>query len=78
MAEIKGRMTICDRCGETVFSKCTGEGELDGGFTRWNKFEDKPNGWDYHCETGQLCPKCNEEYGNMIKKFLNRGANNAD
>lgn len=73
MAQINGRLTICDRCGEKVFSKTNGEGELDGGFTRWNKFEPLPDGWEYHGETGQLCPKCNEEYMSLIEKF-NSGA----
>lgn len=76
MSEIIGRLTICDRCGEKVFSKYTGEGELDGGYTRWNKFEDLPDGWDFHSETGRLCPKCNGEYIDLIKKFKSRGADN--
>lgn len=32
--QIKGRLTVCDRCGAKVFSKCTGEGVTDGGYTR--------------------------------------------
>lgn len=46
MAEIKGKIVTCDRCGKNIFLKCTGEGEADGGFTRWNKFEPMPAGWD--------------------------------
>ena len=75
MAEIKGRLTICDRCGEKVFSKCIGEGETDGGYTRWNKFEDLPDGWQYHSETGKLCPKCNAQYSEFIKKFMQEANN---
>ena len=74
MAQINGRLTICDRCEEKVFSKCTGEGELDGGYTRWNKFEDLPEGWGWHSETGRLCPKCNDEYNSLIEKFKSREA----
>ena len=69
MAEIKGRLSICDRCGEKAFSKCIGEGELDGGYTRWNKFEPLPDGWEYVSTLGLLCPKCNEEYKKLIEKF---------
>jgi len=76
MAYINGRLTICDRCGEKVFSKCTGEGERDGGFTRWNTFEPLPEGWDCHEYTGTLCPKCNEEYKKLIENFKKAGANN--
>ena len=69
MAEINGRLTICDRCGQKVFSKCIGEGATDGGFTRWNKFEELPKGWEFHGEVGELCPKCNEQYEIMINEF---------
>ena len=74
MTQINGKLTICDRCGEQVFSKCNGEGEMDGGFTRWNKFEKLPDGWESHYETGMLCPKCNEEYKVIIEKFKNEVA----
>lgn len=71
MAEINGRMIICDRCGESAFLKCTGEGERDGGFTRWNKFEPVPEGWDRHYEVGLLCPNCNREYEALMRRFKN-------
>ena len=45
MAKSNGQIVTCDRCGKHTFLKCTGEGEADGGFTRWNEFEDLPNGW---------------------------------
>lgn len=76
MAEIKGRLTICDRCGEKVFSQCNGEGETDGGFTRWNKFEPLPEGWESHYNgIGMLCPKCNKEYKKLIEKFKQEANN---
>lgn len=34
MAEVKGMLKTCDRCGESVFLKVIGVGELDGGFTK--------------------------------------------
>jgi hypothetical protein len=70
MAQINGRLTICDRCGEQVFSKYTGEGVTDGGYTRWDKFENLPDGWESHYDgIGMLCPKCNEEYKKLIENF---------
>lgn len=46
MAKVNGQLVTCDRCGKQIFRKCTGEGEADGGFTRWNDFESMPDGWD--------------------------------
>ena len=69
MAEAKGKLVSCDRCGDTVFLKCTGEGETDGGYTRWNTFETFPDGWAYHHEVGSLCPSCNAEYKRLIVDF---------
>jgi uncharacterized protein YbdZ (MbtH family) len=62
MSQTNGRLTTCDCCGATVFSKCTGEGETDGGFTRWNKFEPLPEGWEFVHVLGRLCPKCMDRY----------------
>lgn len=76
MTQINGRLTICDRCGEKVFSKYTGEGETDGGWTRWDKFEKLPEGWESHLDNiGMLCPKCNKEYHELIKKFKGEANN---
>jgi hypothetical protein len=73
MAEVKGKLISCDRCGATAFVRCIGEGERDGGFTRWNKFEDEPDGWDWHHGVGKLCPRCNQEYLQMIASFKIKG-----
>ena len=69
MAFVNGRKYTCDRCGDETFCKCTGEGELDGGYTRWNKFEPLPTGWETHGDTGLLCPDCNGLYKRMIHSF---------
>lgn len=74
MAEVNGKLQSCDRCGETVFLKVIGEGEADGGFTRWNKFEKAPDGWERCFEVGLLCPKCNEEYKNLLKWFMEQNS----
>ena len=70
MAEKKGKLVSCDRCGKEIFLECAGEGEADGGYTRWNKFEDFPNGWDWHNDTGRLCPSCNKLYKEMLEHFM--------
>ena len=71
--EVKGKLVSCDRCGEQIFLKCTGEGERDGGFTRWNEFEPFPEGWEHQYNIGRLCPKCNEKYKQLINTFMSEG-----
>ena len=82
MADINGRYTICDRCGAKVFRRCTGEGEADGGYTRWNDFEPLPDGWDIvaiphrknepcgnaHNGYLQVCPNCHERWNTLINE----------
>lgn len=67
MAEVNGQLVTCDRCGTQIFRKVIGEGELDGGYTRWNKFEPCPEGWELSkipkndsCKDGYIktCPTC--------------------
>ena len=31
MSELTGKLIVCDRCGNSYFLKCIGEGEADGG-----------------------------------------------
>lgn len=72
MAEVKGKLVTCDRpgCGRQVFLKTTGEGERDGGYTRWNTFEPYPEGWETHWEAGGiLCPGCAREYNVLLEQF---------
>lgn len=71
MSEVKGRLVTCDRCGETTFSKTVGDGEADGGFTRWNKFEPLPPGWGGH-KGKDLCPSCSREWNKIETEFMNR------
>lgn len=68
MAFVNGRLYTCDRCGAQVFVKCTGEGEADGGYTRWNKFEGLPD-WNNTYEAGHLCAACNEQWKSTVEKF---------
>lgn len=70
MADVNGKLVSCDRCGTQIFLKCTGEGETDSGFTRWNMFETFPQGWEQHYEVGLLCPECNEKYKELVNTFM--------
>lgn len=70
MSEAKGMLKTCDRCGQTVFLKAIADGVTDGGYTRWNRFEDAPEGWDWKRETGNLCPKCSGEYRKLLNSFM--------
>ena len=65
-----GRLIECDRCGNTTFCKTTGDGELDGGYTRWNKFEDA-EGWSHEHGIGDLCTRCTEEFRKILDDFKN-------
>lgn len=68
MARENGQMRICDRCKKTVFLKTIGEGETDGGYTRWNKFEEA-NGWTVERDIGDMCPDCSSLFEEMKSKF---------
>jgi hypothetical protein len=73
MSRINGQLMTCDKCGKQVFLRAIGEGETDGGYTRWNKFEPFPDGWSV--EEGDLCPDCTKEYQEMLKGFWSNATN---
>ena len=80
MSEQRGKLVMCDRCGESIFVKelVATERETDGGFTRWNeyKYEDLPEGWSSatfgrgFCENYKLCPHCYELFEKYRKMFF--------
>lgn len=72
MSRVNGEMRTCDRCGVQIFSKHIGDGEMDGGYTRWNKFEEA-EGWSV--EGGDLCPACTQEYREMVRRFWSTARN---
>lgn len=71
MARENGQLRTCDKCGRTIFLKSTGEGEMDGGFTRWNKFEDA-DGWHWREGFKDLCPDCIKKYDELYNEFLDK------
>ena len=84
MAEVNGKLVTCDRCSASVFLKCTGEDERDGGFTRWNKFEPLPEGWgtvEIPAKTDaskrtyiKVCPACHNLWYRAINENFLRGS----
>jgi hypothetical protein len=68
MARQNGELRTCDRCGVTKFFKTIGDCVTDGGYTRWNKFEEA-KGWTTERDIGDLCPECSEVLENIKKKF---------
>ena len=74
MSYENGRLYTCDLCKTTHFCKCNGEGEIDGGFTRWNKFEPLPDGWGVPSDLKEvinLCPNCYKKYQSILEEFEN-------
>ena len=68
---VKGQILTCDRCGKQAFLELKGEGERDGGFTRWDIFENPPSDWTnisfeqkrcYGIDFNELCPECSHVY----------------
>ena len=71
MGEAKGMLLTCDRCGAAYFLRTVGDGVTDGGYTKWNKFEDRPEGWRYiDRNIAQSCSNCNAEYEELITRFM--------
>ena len=72
-----GKYYICDRCGTTSFFEKIGEGETDGGFTRFDKFEEA-EGWNtVYPEASHdigssklLCPECSKKYNKLMSEFF--------
>lgn len=88
MAKVNGQLVTCDRCGKQIFRKCTGEGETDGGFTRWNTFEEMPDGWKLvavpkslswggngngYNDYMQVCSDCNKLWDEIIIEGFLKG-----
>lgn len=70
MAEWKGKIVTCDRCGAECRCKYLSEGVRDGGFTHLQKFEPMKDDWQYHPEVGWLCPLCESTFQRTIKNFM--------
>ena len=75
MAEKIGKLLTCDRCGAETFVAKTGESETDGGFTRWDNYEEA-EGWHNERVDGmwmKLCPTCHKRFSDLCKTYLEEG-----
>lgn len=60
MSKVNGRMVTCDICGKTVFCRLEATGEADGGWSKWEKYEE-PAKWRGRREGFEdVCDECNE------------------
>lgn len=70
MSEKVGKLLGCDRCGKQVFLKYIRTEAFDGGYSKIDYFEKKPDGWETGWRVGILCPECRTEYENLVEKFM--------
>lgn len=73
MADQKGKLKTCDRCGAQVFLKHTGTDVLDGGYTQLDKYETAPAGWNSYNLSKvyrTLCPACAERWEEICSAFM--------
>ena len=68
--KIEGQLIKCDypNCEEHIMRAKIGEGETDGGYTKYAKYEPKPEGWGY-VDSKDLCPDHYQYYLDMIAEF---------
>ena len=71
----EGMLITCDYpgCDAQILLKKTGTGETDGGWTTYDKYEDKPKDWgferDQAGELKDLCPDHYQCYQDAIAEF---------
>lgn len=68
MANTHGQLVVCDRCGESTFSKFLKTENC--GFCYRYHFEPLPDGWEERPGVGMLCPSCNKKYNSTIDDFM--------
>ena len=64
--EVEGKLIICKRCRDAIFLQKIGQTDLDGGYTRYAKYENLPDSWMYNTQIGYTCPTCSELFRNFI------------
>lgn len=58
------KATVCARCSDVLLRRYLGTEYLDGGFTKNDKFESKPDGWDTMIQP--------EHFALIVKNCINR------
>ena len=70
MRGTKGLQIACAKCNTELFLKLIGTNETNGGYTRWDEFEEVPEDWLYETAFGYLCPKCATQFKRLMTEFL--------
>ena len=71
MSRVSGDLVTCSRCGETIFLAKLGSRDLDGGFSRYDVFEELPDDWLFITQLeGHLCPNCSNTFKQIIADFM--------
>lgn len=83
MAETEGKLLTCDLCGMDTFLKYLGDGESDGGFTKWRRYQ-KADGWG-NVHVGKIsystiCPFCKKKIESALRTCISeiRGETDQD
>ena len=74
MSTREGKLITCERCGKQLFLERTGIKDMDGGYSSYETYQDKPEGWESVSKPGgkgymEVCPGCWEEYLRLLGKF---------
>ena len=70
MSTTFGKMLKCNRCGKERFLKYIKQDDLDGGYTKYDVYEDYPKEWLYETETGDLCDECAFKFRSWVTEFM--------
>ena len=71
MSVVYGKLVTCSRCGATIFLKYLRKGDTDGGYTKYDIYEELPEDWLNGTEFGDLCPECTLEFKTWVNQFFN-------
>lgn len=74
----KGILLTCDRCGKNVFLKHLNTETSDGGYTKQDRYEERPDGWcavdktlSRAIKSNHLCSDCSKKLANILDQFWN-------
>lgn len=68
----KGKVIICDRCGETEFVELVGQNFYDGGYSCQDRFAEPTIKWEFLAGY-DFCEKCAEQYRSILNGFVKNG-----
>lgn len=71
MSKNLGKILRCDRCGKEKFLRYIKQGDLDGGYTKYDVYEDYPETWLNETQMGDLCDECAFKFRSWVTEFMN-------